>query len=182
MSDATTGTPRNTSARATRLACWAALAVAGILALALASRSGRHADVSRALGWSMLAAAGVSLLLGRIGRQVVAVLGAALAVGTVFVVARGEGHWALWIAGVLGLAGALGQLVLAPRWPAPGRRYDRAAATGRPRDDVDVWKAFDAGMDPTSDEFGDSLQARETSPVVTRTRGAADSGPDQEDR
>lgn len=37
----------------------------------------------------------------------------------------------------------------APTWPSMGAKYD--APTGVPADDTDLWKALDAGHDPTSD-------------------------------
>ena len=57
------------------------------------------------------------------------------------------------VAGVLALAVGLVTAVRGRRWPAMGRRYERTAATARPRTDEDraqdAWKALDRGEDPT---------------------------------
>ena len=173
---------RPSSSGRERALCWTAMLAAGVVALAVASRSGQSASPAKSIGYALMAATGVSLLLGALGRRLVAVLTLALSVGLALLVALGEGHWGLWVAGSLGLVGSLGQLVLAPRWASNARRYHRGAQVQGPQNDLDAWKAFDAGMDPTSDEFGDNLDARETSPVATRKHGAADSGPDEEDQ
>lgn len=164
-----------------RGAAWLAMVAAGGAAVALASRSGGHAAVTRSLGWALLAAVGASVLLQAAGRRLVAVLALALSAGLAVVVALGEGHAGLWAAALLGLAGAGAQLVRAGRWQAPARH--RRASPAGPATDLDVWKALDAGVDPTSDEFRDNLAPREDSPVVTtRKPGTASSGPDEEDQ
>ncbi|MGJ9412046.1 Trp biosynthesis-associated membrane protein [Aeromicrobium sp. CF4.19] len=57
-------------------------------------------------------------------------------------------RWATAGCGVL--AAALGVLVvmLSPRWPTMGGRYDAPQAARRENDD-DLWKALDEGRDPT---------------------------------
>jgi uncharacterized membrane protein (TIGR02234 family) len=56
---------------------------------------------------------------------------------------------------VLGGAVALASLAVAvrqaPRWPAMGSRYDAPATRGQaPEAEEDMWRALDAGRDPTS--------------------------------
>jgi hypothetical protein len=66
-----------------------------------------------------------------------------------------------WIAlgsAVLSAAAALAALRLAPGWPEMGRKYDAPADREVPvvpleeQSNLDVWKAFDAGHDPTADQ------------------------------
>ena len=63
-----------------------------------------------------------------------------------------DGQTWRWLAAVGGAGIALaGVLVVArgSRWPAMGRRYETPAAP-RPRDETDLWRAQDAGDDPTA--------------------------------
>ena len=59
---------------------------------------------------------------------------------------------------VLTIAAAVAAVVLAPRWPEMGRRYDAPAAAKAERkpleeqSTIDVWKSLDEGRDPTSDD------------------------------
>ncbi|GAA1398394.1 hypothetical protein [Luteococcus peritonei] len=163
-----------------KLLAWPAIFLAAVTCLGLASRSGAQADVARALGWAMLGGLGVSLLLGALGRRLVAALVAALAAGVAALVVRGEGHPGLWAAVVLAEVGALAQLVWAGGWSAASR-FDRSVPAGPPATDLDVWKALDAGLDPTADEFGDNLPPRETRPAGTHQR-PDDRGAHQEDQ
>lgn len=68
--------------------------------------------------------------------------------------------WAAPVAGVLTAVAALLAVRLAPGWPEMGRRYDAPAAGGVPTagtaedaldgdHSLDLWKAIDAGHDPT---------------------------------
>ncbi len=67
--------------------------------------------------------------------------------------------WAAPIAGGLSALAALLAVRLAPQWPEMGRRYDAPAAAGVPEavdpqtldgeHSLDLWKAIDAGQDPT---------------------------------
>jgi hypothetical protein len=66
-----------------------------------------------------------------------------------------------WIAiggAVLTTLAATAAFRLAPGWPEMGRRYDRPAGVPAPvvpleeQSSIDVWKAFDAGHDPTADQ------------------------------
>jgi len=66
--------------------------------------------------------------------------------------------WIALGAALLSAATALAAFRWAPGWPEMGRKYD--APTGRPvpvapleeQSSIDVWKAFDAGHDPTADQ------------------------------
>ena len=110
------------SATRQKLVAWLPLLAAAVACLGLASRSGAHGDVTRALGWALLGGLGVSLLLGATGRRVVAVLLLALAGGVASVIVRGEGHPALWAAVALAVLGGLAQLVWSGRWSAAAVR------------------------------------------------------------
>ena len=48
-------------------------------------------------------------------------------------------------------AGLLGMVVAirGRRWPRMGSRYDRGGEPAEPTGDVDMWRALDAGQDPT---------------------------------
>ncbi|HEY5822708.1 MAG TPA: Trp biosynthesis-associated membrane protein [Propionibacteriaceae bacterium] len=63
--------------------------------------------------------------------------------------------WIFAAAGVLVVLGAVTTALTAPRWPSRAGRFERAEVAPRPvaADDEpsDVWKAMDAGMDPTDD-------------------------------
>lgn len=59
------------------------------------------------------------------------------------------------VAATIGLACVVVGWVLAPRWPTMSSRYDAptggtaAGSRTAPQDDTDLWKALDAGVDPT---------------------------------
>lgn len=134
-----------------KILAWGAPALAGIASLALASRSGDQADLVRAIAWALLAAVGLSLLARSVGRRLVAAVVLLLAAGLAMAVTRGQAHDALLGASGLALAGGITQLLCAPRWATRASRFDRGHQQGPPRTDLDVWKAFDAGLDPTAD-------------------------------
>lgn len=55
------------------------------------------------------------------------------------------------VGGVLTLAGFAVAVVLSPRWPAMGSRYDAPAAQAEQSvTEQDMWRALDQGHDPTS--------------------------------
>jgi uncharacterized membrane protein (TIGR02234 family) len=61
-------------------------------------------------------------------------------------------------AGLVGVVAALVAVVLAPHWPEMGSKYDAPSAGGTPaaapleeQSSTDLWKALDAGHDPTLD-------------------------------
>jgi uncharacterized membrane protein len=60
------------------------------------------------------------------------------------------------VVGLVALAVAVAAVLLAPSWPEMGSKYDAPSADGRPtavpleeQSSVDLWKALDAGHDPT---------------------------------
>lgn len=65
-------------------------------------------------------------------------------------------HWAALPGGVLTVVGAVAMVVGAPSWRRRADRFDRQApVTVTPDDDpADLWKAMDAGLDPTADDGG----------------------------
>ncbi len=126
------------------------------------------------VGWLLV------LALGTRGRQVVGVLLALTGAGAVLVgslglrpsaaavrtsvrevslvdqyglVATGW-SWGYAASGALVLAGGLLVLLTAPRWPRRPDRFTRsaavAAATAAEDDPAEVWRALDAGLDPTT--------------------------------
>ena len=138
------------------------------------------APLALALALVALASWGVLLVLrGRL-RRVVAVVGAAAAVGVVVsvVLAYGDvdraaveaataagatsdafevsftgGYWTALVSGVLSVAALVVAVLRAPGWPAMGSRYDSPAARDAgtaARSDEDLWKALDEGRDPTA--------------------------------
>lgn len=166
-----------------RLAGWLAVALSAILAIVLAKDSGQQGAVARACGWALLAAVGASLLLRVWGRRLVALLELGLGAGLVLMVTHGQGAKLLLLAAGLAVVGAAVQLGTAHLWPQRSSRFERGtAAPQRPTSDLEIWKALDAGLDPTADGFGDSLGSRETSSQHTRQPRPAASGADQEDQ
>ena len=62
--------------------------------------------------------------------------------------------WVYAAAGLLVLSGAASVIINAPRWRASSRRFERGPGTGPAsvaEDPADVWRALDAGVDPTLD-------------------------------
>jgi len=168
------------------------LASAGLTALA-ANRAWARAEVSAslpvppddtsasmplvgALALVVLAGWGVVLVTrGRL-RRIVALLGAAAALGALVVtliglsttadavrddlvlvgvqdavVARTAWAWLAVAAALASVATTAAAVRLVPRWPEMGSRYDAPGATAEPADptSLDLWKALDAGRDPT---------------------------------
>lgn len=63
-------------------------------------------------------------------------------------------YWVALVAAVLAVVAAVAAVVWCRAWPAMSSRYDapatqRAAANAHPADQTDLWKALDAGQDPT---------------------------------
>lgn len=129
---------------------------AGLAAIAAVSADSDAAPLSLALALVSLAAWGAVLVLRRIGRRIVSVLGvlaAATAGISGIVEAPGAvGGWLPVLASAVLFAVAF---VLAPQWPEMSARYDAgggAADEGRDRAravPTDPWKAIDQGHDPT---------------------------------
>ena len=60
--------------------------------------------------------------------------------------------WVYAAAGLLVLAGAVSVVINAPRWRASAARFERGSNAAKPSvatDPADVWRALDAGEDPT---------------------------------
>jgi len=136
--------------------------------------------LSQALGVVALAGTLLTLALRRRGRQVVAIVLLATAAGAVlagllrlrpsadavrtgvrevsladsFEVLPTGWPWVYAAAGLLLGAGALLVLLSAPGWAGGAKRFDRTAsaspAVSAADDPADVWKAMDAGQDPTA--------------------------------
>ncbi len=86
--------------------------------------------------------------------------------------------WVFAAAGVLVAAGAILTATTAGRWPVRADRFTRDEAPARPvsatDEPADVWKALDAGMDPTADPdvrqepTGDTMGHAQPSPQSSR--------------
>ena len=143
-----------------RAAAYGALVAGGVLALVAAAQA---AGLSQALAVAGLAGALLMLALRARGRQVV---GAALALLGLGMVATGvvaaTGQPVPWpvayaVAGGLVAAGGTLTLLTSPRWPSRAERFE---ARDEP---VDLWRAQDAGLDPTADSDGpDDPDVRKT--------------------
>lgn len=143
-----------------------------------AAKGADSAPLVVALGLVALATWGVLLVVrGRL-RRLVAVAGAAAALGALVATAlafdatqtdavdalRGRGltgdtatasltgwYFASLVAAALAATTFLVAVVRAPRWPAMGTRYDAPGArAGQPRTEQDLWHALDEGHDPTA--------------------------------
>ncbi|OYO19254.1 hypothetical protein CGZ93_12765 [Enemella dayhoffiae] len=140
--------------------------------------SGNEYTGSLAVVLAAVVAAGtlLALLLRPVGRRILAVPLALAGIGMLLtglpVVGRGptrrelaEGTfvvggetaapWAYAVCGLIVLAAALLMLLRAQTWPRPADRFDRqrvAAETTADDDPNEVWKALDAGHDPTVDD------------------------------
>ena len=129
-----------------RATAYAALLVGGVLGLVASAQA---AGLSAALAGAGLAGALLLLALRVRGRQVV---GAALALLGLGIIAAGVAAavadprpWPIAYAGGGGLvvAGGVLTLLTSPRWPTRVERFE----TGD--EPVDLWRAQDAGLDPT---------------------------------
>lgn len=153
------------------------------MASALSLDSVQESPLAAALALVLLACWGVLLVTrGRV-RRAVAVLGLVASVGLVATVV--QAFWSLpdkladalvrasgtdtvttdltgWYAAaavgaLLSVAASTAAVVLVPRWPEMGTRYDAptgasAAEADRaePKENIDIWKALDEGRDPTA--------------------------------
>jgi hypothetical protein len=148
----------------------------------VSSGSGLGRPEVEALGLVMLAAWGVLLVTrGRV-RRWIALLAAAASLAAAGLALHGlladstvtigwfsyddsdpDPHrtawgWIAFGAALLCAAAALAAFRWAPGWPEMGRKYDAPAGAPAPvapleeQSSIDVWKAFDAGHDPTADQ------------------------------
>jgi MFS family permease len=131
-----------------RALAYAALLGGGVLALAA---GGQGAGLSQALAVAGLAGALLMLALKARGRQAV---GAALALLGLGIIAAGVTAavadlepWriAYAVAGGLVAAGGVVTVLTSPRWPVRVERFST------PDEPADLWRAQDAGLDPTAD-------------------------------
>lgn len=153
------------------------LLVAGVLVVVSASQpwaavagrefTGREttSGLVPALGWLTVLLVPLLLMVGRTGRRVLAVLAAGIGLAQVLVgllrrqppahlmgghevTATLEWPWLLAVAGgAVALASAVATWWAAPHWPVRTDRFDRTPTT-----DADLWKAMDAGVDPTASD------------------------------
>ena len=131
-----------------RTVAYAALLAGGVLAVVASSQTG---GLSQALGMAGLAGALLLLALRARGRQVVGgalgLLGLGIVAVGVAAVLAGPGTWPIGyaVAGALVAGGGVLTLLTSPRWPTRAQRFET-------RDEpVDLWRAQDAGLDPTAD-------------------------------
>jgi MFS family permease len=143
-----------------RAVAYTALLVGGVLALVAAAQG---AGLSQALAAAALAGAVLMLALRVRGRQVVggalALLGIGVVVAGVVAAAADPDPWRITyaVAGALVTSGGVVTLVTSRRWPSRVERFET-------RDEpVDLWRAQDAGLDPTADPAGpDDPDVRKT--------------------
>ena len=131
-----------------RAVAYAALLGGGVLALVA---SGQTVGLSRALAMAGLAGALLLLALRVRGRQVIggalALVGLGIVAAGVAAVLAAPEPWPIGyaIAGALVAGGGVLTLLTSPRWPTRAERFET-------RDEpVDLWRAQDAGLDPTAD-------------------------------
>jgi MFS family permease len=105
-------------------------------------------DFTRALALVALVGTVLILVLRARGRRVVGVLLAVLGLGMALAGVLASEPATLWrisyaVGGALVAFGGLLTMITSARWPAPADRFQRG--------DVDLWRAMDAGLDPTAD-------------------------------
>jgi Tryptophan-associated transmembrane protein (Trp_oprn_chp) len=131
-----------------RAVAYAALLAGGVLALVAAAQAG---GLSQPLAGAALAGALLMLALRARGRQVVggalALLGLGIVVAGATAALADPEPWrtAYAVAGALVAAGGVVTLLTSPRWPSRAERFEN------PDEPVDLWRALDAGLDPTAD-------------------------------
>ncbi len=131
-----------------RAVAYTALLAGGVLGLVA---GGSAAGLSRALAVAGLAGALLMLALRVRGRQVVggalALLGLGIAAAGVAAALAAPGPWpiAYVVAGAMVAAGGLATVLTSPSWPSRVERFDTR------EEPVDLWRAQDAGLDPTAD-------------------------------
>ena len=130
-----------------------------LLALAVAwTNAWVSQDLTRSLALVALVGAVLILVLRVRGRQVVGlllgVLGLAMAMAAALL-SEPAVSWRITyaIGGALVASGGLLTMITSARWPTPADRFERngthtSAGTADP---ADLWRAMDAGLDPTAD-------------------------------
>jgi Tryptophan-associated transmembrane protein (Trp_oprn_chp) len=143
-----------------RAVAYAALLVGGVLALVAAAQG---TGLSQALAAASLAGGVLMLALRVRGRQAVggalALLGLGMVVAGVTAAAAEADPWPITYAaaGALVASGGVVTVVTSRRWPTRVERFET-------RDEpIDLWRAQDAGLDPTADPAGsDDPDVRKT--------------------
>lgn len=132
----------------------------GLLALAAAwSTAWVGQDLPRALGLVALAGTVLILVLRARGRRFVgallAVLGLAMILAGALLPVGPATPWRIAHAagGVVVSVGGLLTMITGSRWPAPADRFQRRVTEtlAEGGDPADLWRAMDAGLDPTAD-------------------------------
>jgi hypothetical protein len=131
-----------------------------LIALAVAwSNAWVGQDLPRALALVALAGAVLILVLRARGRRFVgallAVLGLGIALAGALLPVGPATPWRIGYAagGVVLTVGGLLTMITGGRWPAPADRFQRrvTGTTADSGDPTDLWRAMDAGLDPTVD-------------------------------
>ena len=131
-----------------RAVAYAALLLGGVLGLVASASS---AGPSRALALAGLAGTLLMLALRTPGRRVVggalALLGLGMVAAGVAAALAGPSRWSIGyaVAGALVAVGGVLTLLTSPGWPSRAARFE---ARDEP---ADLWRAQDAGLDPTAD-------------------------------
>lgn len=164
------------------------LAIGSIAGVILASVSTAGGPAGVVLAAAALAGLALALILRQLGRRVLGVLLVLLGAGMIAAVIaeRPVGVAALGYAGcgLLVLAGSLLMVLRAQRWPRRPDRFDRTRARARTTADDDpneVWKALDAGHDPTAESITGSTAGSTADRADAPETGAAAAGPDDSD-
>jgi hypothetical protein len=159
-----------------RSVAFGSLLAGSLLALAVAwTELSVDQSLAQALALAALAGTGLILVLRVRGRRVLGlllgVLGSSMALAGVML----SGPAAVWrvayaIGGIGVLAGGLLTLVTVAGWPAPAQRFERAETP------ADLWRALDAGLDPTADpdvrkpDPGDTMRSADQSEESSRRK------------
>jgi drug/metabolite transporter (DMT)-like permease len=130
-----------------------------LLALAVAWTNARVGqDLTRALALVALVGTVLILVLRVRGRQVVGLLLGVLGLAMALAAALLAGSAVSWriayaIGGALVASGGLLTMITSTRWPARPDRFRRSetGASAGTADPADLWRAMDAGRDPTAD-------------------------------
>ncbi|HLL63328.1 MAG TPA: Trp biosynthesis-associated membrane protein [Propionibacteriaceae bacterium] len=131
-----------------RAVAYATLVAGGVLALVASAQSG---GLSRALALAGLAGALLMLALRARGRRVIggalALLGLGILAAGVTAALAAPDRWPIGyaVAGILVAIGGVVTVLTSPRWPSRAERFENSD------EPVDLWRAQDAGLDPTAD-------------------------------
>lgn len=103
------------------------------------------------IGWAVVAACVLLLVIGTLGRRVVGVLVVLVAAAATWVSASADPvEVAGVVGGVLAVLGGVGIALTAGHWPGRRSRFERGGrAVSAEAAPLEVWKAMDEGYDPT---------------------------------